>query len=76
VNSLSRIPPSLAEPPLRRKPALSLRLYEFLRRAVKTKSQRVSVAFCELGGILSAQPEAPTRFFPFRNTVDNCDHFA
>jgi RHS repeat-associated protein len=36
VNSLSRIPPSLAEPPLRRKPALLLRLYEFLRRAGKT----------------------------------------
>jgi hypothetical protein len=33
VNSLSRIPPSLAEPPPRRKFALLLRLYEFLLRA-------------------------------------------
>jgi hypothetical protein len=33
VNSLSRIPPSLAESPLRRKTALLLGLYEFLRRA-------------------------------------------
>jgi len=43
VNSLSRIPPSLAEPPLRRKPALSLRLYEFLRRADFSNSGRIAV---------------------------------
>jgi hypothetical protein len=33
VKSLSRIPPSLAEPHPRRKPAHLLRLYEFLLRA-------------------------------------------
>jgi hypothetical protein len=38
VNSLSRIPPSLAEPPPRRKPALLLCLYEFLLRAVLSGS--------------------------------------
>jgi hypothetical protein len=36
VKSLSRIPPSLAEPPPRRKPANLLRLYEFLLRADKS----------------------------------------
>jgi len=36
VNSLSRIPPSLAELPLRQKTPLLLGLYEFLLRAVFT----------------------------------------
>jgi hypothetical protein len=36
VNSLSRIPPSLAELPLRRKTHLLLGLYEFLLRAKKS----------------------------------------
>ena len=35
MNSLSRIPPSLAEPPLDGNPALLLGLYEFLLRAQK-----------------------------------------
>ena len=35
MKSLSRIPPSLAEPPPRRNPALLLGLYEFLLRAEK-----------------------------------------
>jgi hypothetical protein len=37
VNSLSRIPPSLAELPLRQKTPLLLGLYEFLLRAEKSK---------------------------------------
>ena len=36
MNSLSRIPPSLAQPPLRRKTPLLLVLYEFLLRAEET----------------------------------------
>ena len=38
MNSLSRIPPSLAELPLRRKTPLLLGLYEFLLRAEKLKA--------------------------------------
>ena len=38
MNSLSRIPPSLAESSPRRKPALVLRLYEFLLTAAKSLS--------------------------------------
>jgi len=41
---LSRIPPSLAEPPLRRKTALLLRLYEFLLRAKKSKAMVVLIS--------------------------------
>lgn len=40
MNSLSRIPSSLAEPALRRKPALLLRLYEFLLRAENSMGRK------------------------------------
>jgi hypothetical protein len=43
VNSLSRIPPSLAELPPRRKTSLLLGLYEFLLRAVKSLAKKTSV---------------------------------
>ena len=45
MNSLSRIPPSLAESSPRRKPALLLWLYEFLLRAEKTGQFRSSVSY-------------------------------
>jgi len=42
VNSLSRIPPSLAEPASLRKPALLLARYEFLLRANQTFRQEIA----------------------------------
>jgi hypothetical protein len=51
VNSLSRIPPSLAESSPRRKPALVLRLYEFLLTAVFINVWLATIRLSESTGV-------------------------
>ena len=48
MNSLSRIPPSLAEPASLRKPALLLARYEFLLRAEKAKELKPDLILLDL----------------------------